>query len=91
MCRIQNNKLTCFGVALTMLYILIGCFYFLPKSSAPLPLNEIGDFLAGFCAPLAFLWLVIGYFQNSQTIKLQSEELKHSVTNVCLTDVTMVQ
>lgn len=48
--------------------------------------NEFGDFLAGTFAPLAFLWLVIGYFQqgeelkqNTQAINLQSKELNASV------------
>jgi hypothetical protein len=48
--------------------------------------NEMGDFLAGAFAPLAFLWLVIGYFQqgeelkqNTRALELQAEELKNSV------------
>ena len=44
--------------------------------------NELGDFLAGASAPLAFLWLVLGYFQqgeelrqNTQALTLQTEEM----------------
>lgn len=51
-----------------------------------LPLNELGDFLAGAFGPLAILWLVLGYFQqgielrqNSSALHLQAEELKNSV------------
>ena len=40
-----------------------------------LGLNELGDFLAGSAAPLAFLWLVVGYLQNSEELQLQREEL----------------
>lgn len=48
--------------------------------------NEIGDFLTVVFAPLAFFWLVIGYFQqqkelrqNTKALNLQAEELKNSV------------
>jgi len=52
----------------------------------PKALSEQGDFFAGFFAPLAFLWLVIGYLQqgdelrqSTEALKLQAKELKHSV------------
>ena len=38
-------------------------------------LNEMGDFLAGFFTPLAFLWLVVGYFLQKEELHLQNEEL----------------
>lgn len=48
--------------------------------------NEWGDFFAGFFAPLAFLWLIFGYYQqgeelkqNTEALNLQAEELKNSV------------
>jgi hypothetical protein len=48
--------------------------------------NEWGDFFAGFFAPLAFLWLVLGYLQqgqelqlSTQALRLQADELKNSV------------
>ncbi len=48
--------------------------------------NEWGDFLAGGTAPLALLWLVIGYFQhgeglslNTEALKTQQEELRRQV------------
>lgn len=51
-----------------------------------LPLNELGDFLAGAFGPLAILWLVLGYFQqgielrqNSAALRLQAQELANSV------------
>lgn len=52
----------------------------LPKS-----LNEFGDFLAGSFAPLAFYWLVLGYYlqgkgiqQNTEALRLQQVELQES-------------
>lgn len=51
-----------------------------------LPLNELGDFLAGAFGPLALAWLVFGYFQQGDELKqgteallLQAAELKESV------------
>jgi hypothetical protein len=49
-------------------------------------LNEFGDFLAGGFAPLAFLWLVIGYFQqnielsiSTESLGAQLDEMRHAV------------
>ncbi|MEZ2724102.1 hypothetical protein ACBQ21_08900 [Pseudomonas putida] len=51
-----------------------------------LPLNELGDFAAGVFAPLAFLWLVLGYKQQgnelrqgTEALRLQAAELRSSV------------
>lgn len=51
-----------------------------------LDLNELGDLLAGIFSPLAFLWLVGGYMQqgeelrlNTEALQLQANELKNSV------------
>lgn len=47
--------------------------------------NEAGDFFAGFFAPLFFVWLIIGYFQqnkelrqNNLVLRQQAKELKLS-------------
>lgn len=55
-------------------------------SSKEMNLNEWGDFMAGTSAPLAFFWLVIGYFQqgdelkqNTQALRQQADELRESV------------
>ena len=55
--------------------------------------NEVGDLLAGIAGPIAFIWLVYGYFlqgiairqqakelaQNTQALKLQEEALRAQV------------
>ena len=48
--------------------------------------NEFADLLAGCFAPLAFLWLVLGFFQQGDELRnsvaalqLQGEELRNSV------------
>ncbi|QIA23646.1 hypothetical protein [Mesorhizobium sp. AA22] len=49
-------------------------FFNITKSN--LSLNTFGDFLAGVCAPLAFLWLFIATMVQSQELALQREELR---------------
>ena len=43
---------------------------------AALELNQWGDFFAGAVAPLAFLWLVLGYIQQGEELRLNTEALK---------------
>lgn len=60
-----------------LIYILIFHLWFADYSSS-MSLNELGDFLAGIFSPLAFLFLYLGYKQNSEAIQLQSNELQIS-------------
>ena len=72
----------------TLIYLIIA-FVILPRvfpADKDFTLNELGDFLAGTFAPLAFLWLVVGYFQqskeieqNTEALKLQRDEMRDSV------------
>jgi hypothetical protein len=66
---------------LTFLYFgcLIGLIKNNSQSLLELDLNELGDFLAGAVGPVAFFWLVHGYYQQSAAIKIQSDELKAAV------------
>lgn len=86
--RVQSHWVSIVGVGLTLIYLVGGAVHFYletSKSGVP-PLNELGDFLAGFFGPLAFAWLVLGYFQqrkelslNSDALYLQYRELSNSV------------
>jgi hypothetical protein len=79
---------TTVGIILSAVYLIVAALilqenWALAKQMKP---NEWGDFLAGVFAPLAFLWLVLGYFQqgdelrlNTEALKLQAEELRHQV------------
>lgn len=78
-------KRTQWGVLVTALYLLAAAavVYWKRDTLYELPLNAIGDFLAGAFGPLAFLWLVLGYLQqgdqleqNSKALLMQAEELK---------------
>lgn len=87
--RVKSTKsVTYLGAALTLLYLSAVMFMILRGNVAimELPPNEIGDFLAGASAPLAFLWLVLGFVQqghelrnSAEALRLQSEELRNSV------------
>jgi len=78
-----------FGLATTFLYLLLMSLYIDSEVSwsafARLPVERMGSFLEGAFAPLAFLWLVIGYFlqkkelrQNTEAMKMQFLEIRKS-------------
>jgi hypothetical protein len=41
-----------------------------------LTLNEWGDFFSGFAAPLALIWLIIGYIQQGEELRLNTRALE---------------
>lgn len=86
--KLNFDKRTIYALILTAVWIgiAVGLGYWKRDSLSTMGLNEIGDFLAGVLSPVAFLWLVIGYFQqgeelklNTDALKLQADELKKSV------------
>lgn len=60
------------GASLTIMWIGAGLIYLLAKvgwvNFVNLPTGDIGSFLEGAFAPLAFLWLVIGHFMQQSEI-----------------------
>lgn len=68
----------------TALWISLGIAAIAVKfdSVRAMPLNEIGDFLAGFFSPVAFLWLVVGYFQQGEELKLNTRALELQVAEL---------
>jgi hypothetical protein len=68
---------TKWGAILTSLYLGTWTTYFIVNRSAFFQLspNEFGDVCAGLAAPLAFLWFVLGYAQQSEELRLQRREL----------------
>lgn len=76
------------GMWVTVVYLLVlGMYAYLQRAAVLLmEPNEFGDFLAGAASPLAFLWLVLGYLQqgeelrqNTDALNLQVKELQASV------------
>jgi hypothetical protein len=65
--------LTAFWLGLGLLYIgdLIGWTRF-----ATQPVADLGQFLEGAFAPLAFLWLVIGQFQQQRELAANNEAIR---------------
>jgi hypothetical protein len=75
------------GLGLTAAWLLLGSVYVTAVigwgNFAFLPADRLGSFMEGAFAPLAFLWLVIGYFlqkkeleQNTHALRAQAEEIQ---------------
>jgi hypothetical protein len=91
----KMNSRVMFGWLATAIWIVswAALLYYGWESAMEMNFNEWGDFFAGAFAPLAFLWLVIGYFQQGEelgqntkaleqqerALQLQVNELKQSV------------
>lgn len=90
----MNKKSLIFGVLVS--FIWFSGIYLFSRSngySLPTSLNELGDFLAGIFAPIAFFWLILGYIQQGKqldqnttaleqqerALQLQIDEMKESV------------
>jgi hypothetical protein len=78
-----------FSVGLTIVWLLLGFTYIsgvigwtdFVRQNAP----SLGSFLEGAFAPLAFLWLVVGFFlqqkqltENTKTIQMQLAEMRRT-------------
>lgn len=79
-------KKTVIATALTIAWLAIGVLLIALnfESARSMPLNEIGDFLAGLFSPVAFLWLVVGYFQQGEELKLNTRALELQVNELKL-------
>ena len=75
--RRERRRLPMVGLALSALYVAGVAIYLVLQGQNPadLRLNELGDFLGGVSSPLAFLWLVLGFFQQSREIRLSNKAL----------------
>ncbi|WP_224199750.1 MULTISPECIES: hypothetical protein [Pacificimonas] len=73
----QRRHLPRIGLVLSALYVFGLVVYLIVQGQNPadLKLNELGDFLGGVSSPLAFLWLVLGFFQQSREIRLSGQAL----------------
>ena len=84
----MRSGLFLFGIAATAVWLAAGVYLMMAKgdrSNLPKP-NEWGDIFAGLAAPVAFLWLVLGFLQqgrelqlSTRALELQVAELKSSV------------
>lgn len=68
-----------FGVIITCLWCVawfIIAWWSGDADRSAMPLNAWGDFLSGVVAPLAFLWLILGYLQQGEELKLNTRALE---------------
>jgi hypothetical protein len=69
-----------FGLTVTVVWISAGLVYLLSivgwGNFVHLPTADIGSFLEGAFAPLAFLWLVIGHFMQQKEISANTRAIK---------------
>jgi hypothetical protein len=90
----MNKKSLNWAIAITVIWLgVIGLTWFFGSLESPESLNELGDFLAGIFAPIAFFWLILGYIQQGKqldqntkaleqqekALQLQINEMKESV------------
>ena len=69
------------GAAVTLVYLLgFGTYaVFMVDVFVAMTPDRFATFLGEVLAPLVFLWLVLGFFQQGQSLWLQGEELHQSV------------
>ena len=71
-----------FGLVLTLGWLLLAVLYISANvgwsAFIYLPIGEMGNFLEGAFAPLAFLWLVIGLFIQQRVLTQNNRELRHN-------------
>ena len=91
-----------FGTTVTVLWVAFGLTYIFGSfgwaNFAGQRPDELGGFLEGSFAPLAFLWLVIGYFlqreelrQNTDALRAQAREIQLSVEQLMIQSDKMAQ
>jgi len=77
---------TWFGLVLTLAWPMLGSFYIRItvgwNAFTVLPADELGNFLEGAFAPLAFLWLVIGYFIQQRELERNTEALSSQLQQI---------
>jgi hypothetical protein len=62
-------------IAVSVLWVLLMGLVWLNTYPLTIEANEVGDFLSGAFAPLAFYWLIVGYYLQRQELMLQRKEL----------------
>lgn len=73
-----------------LLYISIFLIFF-ADHTIPIPLNEMGDFLAGIFSPVAFLFLILGYLQQKKVITDNTEILREQMEELRLSKQLMIE
>uniref|UniRef100_UPI003879CCF4 hypothetical protein n=1 Tax=Acinetobacter lwoffii TaxID=28090 RepID=UPI003879CCF4 len=73
----MNQNSLNWGIRITVVWLaVIFLFWFFGDLKNPTSLNELGDFLAGIVAPIAFLWLILGYVQQGKQLEQNTKALE---------------
>lgn len=73
----MNKKSLNLGIAITVIWLgVISLIWIFGGLKAPESLNELGDFLAGIFAPIAFFWLILGYIQQGKQLDQNTRALE---------------
>lgn len=73
----MNQNSLNWGIGITVIWLaVITSFWIFGGLSSPTSLNELGDFLAGIFAPIAFLWLILGYVQQGKQLEQNTKALE---------------
>ena len=74
---IVDHQLMIFGSIVSIIYLWIfsPTLFEVISPTTKLKPNELGDFLAGLFAPLAFLWLVLGFLIQASELRLSRRDL----------------
>lgn len=91
-CQIKKYITSNLNWILTIGWLVFGLYlWFFSGIPRPENLNGVGDFIAGMFAPLAFFWLVRGYYQQNKTIKANSSLLSEQIDELKLSKKLMVE
>ncbi|EEY90821.1 hypothetical protein HMPREF0017_00591 [Acinetobacter lwoffii SH145] len=73
----MNQNSLNWGIGITVIWLaVITSFWIFGGLSSPTSLNELGDFLAGIFAPIAFFWLILGYVQQGKQLEQNTKALE---------------
>jgi len=76
MAKKMNKKNLNRVIAITVIWLGgIGLTWIFGSLKSPESLNELGDFIAGVFAPIAFLWLILGYIQQGKQLDQNTRAL----------------
>lgn len=97
----MSDRKFLFGLIASLVWfsVVTGLLFVDLEDTLEMKPNEWGDFLAGLTAPLAFLWLILGYLQqgdelriSNEALLIQAKELQNSVEQQrALVEVTREQ
>lgn len=77
----MQKRMFWIGVTLTAVYVTPWLVWIglKPGTFSEMPPSSWGDFMAGVFGPLSLLWVVLGFLQQGEELRLQAKELQNSV------------